>query len=61
VWPIAERRLMVDWMYRYPKEGWFDDHPDASGSRREANDPVLLKVAGFGDVPVRATKSLKDS
>jgi hypothetical protein len=48
-------------MYRYPKEGWFDDHPDASGSRREANDPVLLKVAGFGDVPVRATKSLKDS
>jgi hypothetical protein len=61
VWLIAERRLMVDWMYRYPKEGWFDDHPDASGSRREANDPVLLKVAGFGGVPVRATKSLKDS
>lgn len=21
---------MVDMMYRYPNENWFDDHPDAS-------------------------------
>ena len=28
-----------------PLEGWFDDHPDASG-RRDATDPALRKVAG---------------
>lgn len=48
VWLIAERRLMVDWMYRYPASGWFDDHPDASVSHRgKGTDPALRTVAGF--------------
>jgi hypothetical protein len=58
VWLIAERRLMVDWMRRYPAGGWFDDHPDASVSRRDGTDPVLRKVAGFGGRPLRADSSL---
>ncbi|HEX4058166.1 MAG TPA: nuclear transport factor 2 family protein [Galbitalea sp.] len=54
VWLIARRRLLVDWMFRYPKEGWFDDHPDASGSSRDGSDPSVVRVAGFEGVP--ATK-----
>ena len=46
-WLIARRALRVDWMYRYPKDGWFDDHPDASVGRRDGTDPTLVKVAGF--------------
>jgi hypothetical protein len=61
VWLIAERRLMVDLMYRYPnKENWFDDHPDASGSPRDGTDRALRKVAGFSGTPI-AEKSLKDA
>ena len=52
IWLIAQRRLMVDWMYRYPATGWFDDHPDASVSHRgKGTDPVLRKVAGFHGKP----------
>jgi hypothetical protein len=47
-WRIAHRSLVVDWMYRYPLEGWFDDHPDASGARRDGTDVSLRQVAGFG-------------
>lgn len=50
-WLIAKRRMVVDWMYRYPTEGWFDDHPDASGDSRDGSDPVLRPVAGFGGSP----------
>ncbi len=46
-WLIAHRTLLVDWMFRYPPEGWFDDHPDASVGRRDGTDPSLRKVAGF--------------
>jgi hypothetical protein len=61
VWLIAERRLMVDLMYRYPnKENWFDDHPDASGSPRDGTDRVLRKVAGFSGPPI-AKKALADA
>jgi len=52
VWLIAERRLVVDWMFKYPAEGWFDDHPDASVGRRDGTDPVLRKVAGFDGTPL---------
>ena len=45
-WLIAHRELLVDWMYKYPLEGWFDDHPDAS-ARRDGADPSLRHVAGF--------------
>ena len=51
VWLIAERRLMVDWMNRYPLDGWFDDHPDASVGRRDGSDPVLRKHSGYGGIP----------
>ena len=51
-WLIARRRLLVDWMYRYPAEGWFDDHPDASGGMRDGSDPSLRPVAGFDGVPL---------
>ncbi|WP_375400865.1 nuclear transport factor 2 family protein [uncultured Amnibacterium sp.] len=51
-WLIARRRLVVDWMYRYPKDGWFDDHPDASGDSRNGSDPSLESVAGFSGTPV---------
>jgi SnoaL-like domain len=47
VWLIARRTLLVDWMYRYPADRWFDDHPDASVGRRDGSDPSLIKVAGF--------------
>ena len=30
IWLIARRKLFVDWMFKYPADGWFDDHPDAS-------------------------------
>ena len=46
VWLIARRELLVDWMYKYPLEGWFDDHPDAA-ARRDASDPSLRRVSGF--------------
>jgi hypothetical protein len=52
VWLIARRKLATGWMYRYPKEGWFDDHPDASASGRDGNDPALERVAGFDGTPV---------
>ena len=51
VWLIARRRLVVDLMYRYPTEGWFDDHPDASGDSRDGSDPVLRPTAGFTGTP----------
>jgi len=47
VWKIARRELVVDWMYKYPKEGWFDDHPDASDTRRNGADPFIKPRAGF--------------
>lgn len=47
VWLIARRKLFVDWMYRYPATGWFDDHPDASGGLRDGTDPSLRPVTGF--------------
>ena len=46
-WKIARRELVVDWMYRYPVEGWFDDHPDASDTRRNGTDPFIRPRAGF--------------
>jgi hypothetical protein len=46
-------------MYRYPKENWFDDHPDASTTRRDGTDRALRKVAGFHGTPI-AEKSLAD-
>ena len=52
VWLIVRRKLAVDWMYRYPAEGWFDDHPDASGGLRDGNDSSLLPVAGFHGTPL---------
>ncbi len=52
VWLIARRRLLVDWMYRFPAEGWFDDHPDASVGRRDGSDPSLRHVAGFDGTPL---------
>ena len=52
VWLIARRRLLVDWMYRYPAEGWFDDHPDASVGMRDGSDPSLRPVAGFDGAPL---------
>ncbi len=56
VWLIAERRLVTDWMFRYPTESFFDDHPDASGSPRDGSDPVLRPVGGFAGVPLRDGK-----
>jgi len=53
VWLIAERRLMVDWMYRYPAEGFFDDHPDASVDSRDGNDPSVRPTGGFDGAPLR--------
>ena len=50
-WLIARRKLVVDWMYRYPATGWFDDHPDASVGRRDGGDPSLIPVAGFEGTP----------
>jgi hypothetical protein len=52
VWLIARRTLAVDWMYRYPSEGFFDDHPDASGRSTDGSDPSLERVAGFAGEPV---------
>ena len=46
-WRIARRKLFVDWMFRYPVDGWFDDHPDASAGLRQGNDPSLIATAGF--------------
>jgi len=51
VWLIARRRLLVDWMYKYPAQGWFDDHPDASVGLRDGTDPSLRPVAGFAGTP----------
>lgn len=53
VWLIAERRLLVDWMFKYPADGWFDDHPDASVGLRDGTDPSLRPVAGFDGTPLR--------
>ena len=47
VWKIARRELVIDWMYKYPAEGWFDDHPDASETRRNGTDPFIKPRAGF--------------
>ena len=47
VWKIARREMVVDWMYRYPTEGWFDDHPDASDTRRNGTDPFIKPRGGF--------------
>ena len=52
-WLTARRELLVDWMYKYPLEGWFDDHPDAS-ARRDGSDPSQRRVAGFEGVPLAA-------
>lgn len=52
-WRIAKRRLAVDWMFKYPAEGFFDDHPDAH-PRRDGTDPALVPVAGFHGTPVAA-------
>ena len=52
VWLIARRQLATGWMYRYPAEGWFDDHPDASATGRDGSDPSLERVAGFAGTPV---------
>jgi ketosteroid isomerase-like protein len=46
-WKIARRELIVDWMYKYPIEGWFDDHPDASDTRRNGTDAFVKPRAGF--------------
>lgn len=51
VWLIARRRLVVDWMYKYSEDGWFDDHPDASVGLRDGSDPSLRPVSGFHGVP----------
>jgi hypothetical protein len=51
-WLIARRKLLVDWMYRYPADGWFDDHPDASAGRRDGTDPSLDPVGGFTGKPL---------
>lgn len=53
VWLIAERQLMVDWMYRYPTEHFFDDHPDASIDSRDGTDPTARPVGGFDGAPLR--------
>ncbi len=58
-WLIAHRQLLTEWMYQYPTEGWFDDHPDASVGRRDGTDPVLRPVAGFGGTPLRDTRSVE--
>ena len=50
-WKIARRELVVDWMYKYPAEGWFDDHPDASDTRRNGTDPFMKPRAGFQGKP----------
>ena len=47
VWAIAYRMMLTDWMFRYPTEAFFDDHPDASVSRRDGSDPSLVQVSGF--------------
>lgn len=52
MWLIARRRLLVDWMYKYPVNGWFDDHPDASVGLRDGTDPSLDRVAGFHGTPL---------
>ena len=52
VWLIARRKLATGWMYRYPKEGWFDDHPDASALGRDGSDPSVEPVAGFTGTPI---------
>ena len=52
VWKIARRELVVDWMYKYPTEGWFDDHPDVSDTRRFGTDPFMKPRAGFDGVPL---------
>ncbi|MFJ6852659.1 nuclear transport factor 2 family protein [Streptomyces sp. NPDC091271] len=51
-WLIARRGMLVEWMYRYPADGWFDDHPDASVGRRDGSDPSLRRVGGFGGPPL---------
>ena len=52
-WKIASREMVVDWMYEYPVEGWFDDHPDASNARRNGTDPFIKPRAGFRGPPSR--------
>ena len=47
VWLIAHRQLLVDWMFKYPVEGWFDDHPDASAGRRDGDRSRTAPVCGF--------------
>jgi len=54
VWLIAQRQLLVDWMFKYPLEGWFDDHPDASVGMRDGTDPTLRRYAGFSGTPSAA-------
>jgi hypothetical protein len=52
VWLIARRRMLVDWMYRYPTDAFFNDHPDALSERRAGSDPALHPVAGFTGTPL---------
>jgi len=52
VWLIAHRQMMVDWMYKYPADDFFDDHPDASVGRRDGTDPALRPVAGYEGTPL---------
>jgi hypothetical protein len=51
-WLIARRRLATGWMYQYPSDGWFDDHPDASALGRDGSDPSIERVAGFNAQPI---------
>ena len=51
VWRIAHRAFATDWMFRYPNEAFFDDHPDTSARRRDGSDPVLKPVAGYHGTP----------
>jgi hypothetical protein len=50
VWKIARREMVVDWMYKYPADGWFDDHPDASDTRRNGTDPFIKPRSGYAGV-----------
>src|SRR5260221_7005441 len=52
LWLIARRRLLVDWMYKYPADGWFYVHPDDSMGRRDENDPRLCPFAVFSGYPL---------
>lgn len=50
-WLISRRKLLVDWMWRYPPDGWFNDHPDTPGMR-DGSDPSVRPVAGYNGTPI---------